>query len=72
MNWYLSHEGQTVGPFDEEQAKQEAKKYPQGLAWKEGFAGWAWGSKFADLNNDGWEDLYVANGYISQLDKDDL
>ena len=38
----------------------------------EGFAGWAWGSKFADLNNDGWEDLYVANGYISQPDADDL
>lgn len=38
----------------------------------EGFGGWAWGSKFADLNNDGWEDLYVANGYISQPDKDDL
>ena len=38
----------------------------------EGFAGWAWGSQFADLNNDGWEDLYVANGYISQPDTDDL
>ena len=38
----------------------------------EGFGGWAWGSKFADLNNDGWQDLYVANGYISQPDKDDL
>ncbi|MFT5409616.1 MAG: hypothetical protein ACI9NC_002341 [Verrucomicrobiales bacterium] len=38
----------------------------------EGFAGWAWGSKFADLNNDGWEDLYVANGYISQPDRGDL
>ena len=38
----------------------------------EGFAGWAWGSKFADLNNDGWEDLYVANGYISQPDTEDL
>lgn len=38
----------------------------------EGFAGWAWGSKFADLNNDGWEDLYVANGYISQPDMEDL
>ena len=38
----------------------------------EGFARWAWGAKFADLNNDGWEDIYVANGYISQPDKDDL
>ena len=38
----------------------------------EGFAGWAWGFKFADFNNDGWEDLYVANEYISQPDKDDL
>jgi len=38
----------------------------------EGFGGWAWGSQFADLNNDGWEDLYVANGYITQDDKDDL
>ena len=38
----------------------------------EGFGGWAWGAKFADFNNDGWQDLYVANGYISQPDKDDL
>ena len=38
----------------------------------EGFAGWAWGSSFGDFNNDGWEDLYVANGYISQPDMDDL
>ena len=38
----------------------------------EGYAGWAWGAKFADVNNDGWQDLYVANGYLSQPDKDDL
>jgi hypothetical protein len=38
----------------------------------EGFGGWAWGAKFADFDNDGWEDLYVANGYISQPDTDDL
>ena len=26
---------------------------------------WAWSSNFLDLNNDGWEDLVVANGYLS-------
>jgi hypothetical protein len=33
---------------------------------------WAWGSRFVDLNNDGWEDLVVANGYITQSDPGDL
>lgn len=26
--------------------------------------GWAWNSKFADLDNDEWQDLFVANGYL--------
>ena len=26
---------------------------------------WSWSSGFADLNNDGWEDLVVSNGYIT-------
>ena len=26
---------------------------------------WAWSSLFGDLNNDGWDDLLVANGYIT-------
>jgi len=26
--------------------------------------GWAWNSKFADLNNDGWQDLYIVNGTL--------
>ncbi len=33
---------------------------------------WAWGSVFADLNNDGLEDLMVANGNITNEDPDDL
>jgi hypothetical protein len=27
--------------------------------------GWAWGSAFGDLDNDGWQDLVVVNGFIS-------
>lgn len=27
--------------------------------------GWSWGAKFGDLNNDGWLELYLTNGYIS-------
>ena len=33
---------------------------------------WAWSSKFADVNNDGWQDLVVANGYITADDTGDL
>ena len=35
-------------------------------------ARWAWGAKFVDLNNDGWEDIYVANGFITTEDTGDL
>ena len=27
--------------------------------------GWGWGAKFFDYDNDGWLDLYVANGWVS-------
>ena len=33
---------------------------------------WAWGSTFIDLNNDGLEDIFVANGYVTQEDTGDL
>ncbi len=33
---------------------------------------WSWGSQFVDLNNDGWEDLIVANGFVTGESIDDL
>ncbi|MDH5721731.1 MAG: FG-GAP-like repeat-containing protein [Alphaproteobacteria bacterium] len=27
-----------------------------------GYGAWSWNSRFADVNNDGWKDLYIANG----------
>jgi hypothetical protein len=35
-------------------------------------ARWAWGSRFADLDNDGWEDIVAANGFITAPDTGDL
>tara|TARA_R110002096_G_scaffold206192_10_gene392405 strand:- start:23205 stop:26396 length:3192 start_codon:yes stop_codon:yes gene_type:complete len=28
------------------------------------FSGWTWNAKFADLNNDSWQDIYFLNGYL--------
>jgi FG-GAP-like repeat len=33
---------------------------------------WAWGSLFVDINNDGWRDLYVTNGFITADNNNDL
>jgi hypothetical protein len=34
---------------------------------------WAWSSNFADINNDGWEDIIIANGMVtSATDPNDL
>ena len=32
---------------------------------------WAWGSLFVDLNNDGWKDLYVTNGFVTAERRED-
>jgi hypothetical protein len=28
-------------------------------------SGWGWGGKFLDFDNDGWQDLFVVNGWVS-------
>lgn len=33
---------------------------------------WSWSSNFIDFNNDGWEDLVVANGFLTNELSDDL
>ncbi|MFT5303037.1 MAG: hypothetical protein ACI87E_002631 [Mariniblastus sp.] len=33
---------------------------------------WAWGSNFVDINNDGWDDIVVANGFLTTDDTSDL
>lgn len=33
---------------------------------------WAWSSPFLDINNDGWEDIVVANGFLTTDDTGDL
>ncbi len=33
---------------------------------------WAWSSPFIDINNDGWEDILVANGFLTSNDTGDL
>lgn len=36
------------------------------VTWKAGAnpLGWFWGSGFADFDNDGWQDIYSANGWV--------
>ena len=33
---------------------------------------WAWGSVFVDINNDGQEDIVVANGFVTSHQTQDL
>ncbi len=33
---------------------------------------WSWSSDFWDFDHDGYSDLYVANGYISAVDRNDI
>src|SRR3989442_1472813 len=43
----------------------ELGRFEQGAAGALADAGWAWGAQFGDLDNDGRNELYIANGYVS-------
>src|SRR6478672_3664346 len=43
----------------------EAGRFRNGAEGAIADAGWAWGAQFGDLNNDGSNELFVANGFIS-------
>jgi hypothetical protein len=30
--------------------------------WKAGYGGWSWNAKFADVDNAGWQDLFIVQG----------
>jgi uncharacterized protein (TIGR00266 family) len=38
--WYLSYDGNQIGPLDHVQAQAKAMKNQSGFAWREGFAEW--------------------------------
>ncbi|MFN2549565.1 MAG: FG-GAP-like repeat-containing protein [Myxococcales bacterium] len=41
----------------------EGKMYRDATSeWGAGYGGWTWNAKFADLDNDGWQDLFIAQG----------
>ncbi len=40
MQWYLSYQGQQVGPLTHEQARARVAANHNGFAWREGFAEW--------------------------------
>ncbi len=69
-DWYV-YVSQNYNPFDKIAGNQlyQFNKYTkiEDLAYGRNVSkcGWSWGSKFVDLNNDGFEDLVVANGFIS-------
>jgi uncharacterized protein (TIGR00266 family) len=48
--WYLSFDGNQVGPMDLSQAIGQVRQNPNGFAWREGFAEWEPITSIAELN----------------------
>jgi uncharacterized protein (TIGR00266 family) len=53
--WYLSYDGNQIGPFDKEQAMAHAQKNPNGYVWREGFAEWLPISQLDELSSSALE-----------------
>jgi len=49
--WFLSYDGNQIGPFDKEQAIAHAQKNPNGHVWREGFAEWLPISQIDELSS---------------------
>lgn len=50
VQWYLSFDGNQLGPFDHAQAMAHAQKNPNGHAWRQGFAEWLPINQIAELS----------------------
>jgi uncharacterized protein (TIGR00266 family) len=50
--WYLSYDGQSVGPLDQATAVARAKQNPSGFCWRAGFAEWIPIANCGELSGD--------------------
>lgn len=48
--WYISYDGNNIGPLSIDEARQHAASRPEGFCWKEGFAEWVPIRQVAELN----------------------
>ncbi|MCX5880925.1 MAG: AIM24 family protein [Deltaproteobacteria bacterium] len=48
-HWYLSYDGNQMGPIETEQAIQQVQRNSNGYAWREGFASWVLMSQVPEL-----------------------
>ncbi len=51
--WYLSYDGNQIGPFDQAQAAAKCRENPDGLCWRQGFAEWLPISEVAGFSQGG-------------------
>jgi hypothetical protein len=62
----LASRSKVKGQRSKGEEQTEAVEY-ENLASSMGvdLGGWSWGAQFGDLNNDGTQDIYLTNGYVS-------